>query len=50
LRRVNCTVPGCTNLKKYSCSRTGLPLCSLECYKKNISGAAGQFNSIKSLV
>lgn len=28
---------GCGNLKKYSCSRTGVALCSLECYKKNIA-------------
>lgn len=28
---------GCGNIKKYSCSRTGVPLCSLQCYKKNIS-------------
>lgn len=27
----------CGNLKKYSCSKTGAALCSLECYKKNIS-------------
>ncbi|CAG9764288.1 unnamed protein product [Ceutorhynchus assimilis] len=26
---------GCGNFKKYSCSKTGVPLCSLECYKKN---------------
>lgn len=29
-----CTM-NCGNLKKYSCSRTGKPLCSLKCYKKN---------------
>lgn len=28
---------GCGNLKKYSCSKTGADLCSLECYKKNIA-------------
>lgn len=33
---VNCGVSGCTNLKKYSCSKTGVPLCSLECYKRNL--------------
>lgn len=33
---VNCAVSGCTNLKKYSCSKTGIPLCSLECYKMNL--------------
>lgn len=31
---------GCGNIKKYSCSRTGVPLCSLECYKKNLSSQA----------
>ncbi|XP_061566819.1 INO80 complex subunit B [Cololabis saira] len=33
---LNCGVSGCTNLKKYSCSKTGVPLCSLECYKINL--------------
>uniref|UniRef100_A0AAR2K6Y9 INO80 complex subunit B-like conserved region domain-containing protein n=1 Tax=Pygocentrus nattereri TaxID=42514 RepID=A0AAR2K6Y9_PYGNA len=33
---VSCGVFGCTNLKKYSCSKTGIPLCSLDCYKKNL--------------
>lgn len=28
---------GCGNLKKYNCSKTGNPLCSLECYKKHVS-------------
>lgn len=28
---------GCGNLKKYSCSKTGAFLCSLECYKKNMA-------------
>lgn len=28
---------GCGNLKKYSCSKSGADLCSLECYKKNIT-------------
>lgn len=27
----------CGNLKKYSCSKTGADLCSIECFKKNIS-------------
>lgn len=31
-----CGVIGCPNLKRYSCSRTGTPLCSLDCYKKNL--------------
>lgn len=26
----------CGNLKKYSCSRTGNPLCSLDCYKRHL--------------
>uniref|UniRef100_H3CC59 INO80 complex subunit B n=1 Tax=Tetraodon nigroviridis TaxID=99883 RepID=H3CC59_TETNG len=34
--RVSCGVGGCTNLKKYSCSKTGVPLCSLDCYKRNL--------------
>ncbi|KAL4660921.1 INO80 complex subunit B [Arapaima gigas] len=33
---VCCGVSGCCNLKRYSCSRTGTPLCSLECYRKNL--------------
>uniref|UniRef100_A0AAZ3R6U5 INO80 complex subunit B-like conserved region domain-containing protein n=1 Tax=Oncorhynchus tshawytscha TaxID=74940 RepID=A0AAZ3R6U5_ONCTS len=33
---VGCGVNGCSNLKRYSCSKTGIPLCSLECYKKNL--------------
>lgn len=33
---VACGVAGCTNLKKYSCSKTGVPLCSLDCYKRNL--------------
>ncbi|XP_033870193.1 INO80 complex subunit B-like isoform X1 [Acipenser ruthenus] len=32
---VHCGVSGCLNMKKYSCSKTGIPLCSLGCYKKN---------------
>ncbi|MED6263364.1 hypothetical protein CHARACLAT_003900 [Characodon lateralis] len=36
LAPVNCGVSGCTNFKKYSCSKTGVPLCSLECYRKNL--------------
>lgn len=34
---IQCGVEGCSNTKKYSCSKTGVPLCSLECYKKNLS-------------
>ncbi|XP_067380312.1 INO80 complex subunit B isoform X2 [Channa argus] len=33
---VSCGVSGCSNFKKYSCSKTGVPLCSLECYKRNL--------------
>lgn len=33
---LSCGVSGCANLKKYCCSTTGTPLCSLECYKKNL--------------
>ncbi|CAG9857783.1 unnamed protein product [Phyllotreta striolata] len=35
-KTVYCSM-GCGNVKKYSCSRTGVPLCSLDCYKNNIS-------------
>ncbi|XP_049937659.1 INO80 complex subunit B [Schistocerca serialis cubense] len=31
-----CGVSGCKNIKKYSCSKTKVPLCSLECYKRNL--------------
>lgn len=34
--RPKCAVKGCRNDKKYSCSKTGVALCSLECYKKNL--------------
>nr|XP_061810519.1 INO80 complex subunit B-like isoform X2 [Nerophis lumbriciformis] len=40
---VTCGVSGCFNLKKYSCSKTGVPLCSLQCYERNmqlVQGAA----------
>ncbi|NXN93787.1 IN80B protein, partial [Rhinopomastus cyanomelas] len=33
---VHCAVAGCPNLKRYSCSRTGRPLCSLSCYRRNL--------------
>uniref|UniRef100_A0A4W3GYZ4 INO80 complex subunit B n=1 Tax=Callorhinchus milii TaxID=7868 RepID=A0A4W3GYZ4_CALMI len=33
---ITCGVDGCSNLKKYSCSKSGLPLCSIGCYKKNL--------------
>ncbi|KAK3886283.1 hypothetical protein Pcinc_009555 [Petrolisthes cinctipes] len=32
-----CGAPGCSNHKKYTCSKTGVPLCSLQCYQMNIS-------------
>lgn len=28
---------GCGNFRKYSCSQTGVSLCSLECLKRNIA-------------
>ncbi|XP_014678392.1 PREDICTED: INO80 complex subunit B-like [Priapulus caudatus] len=31
-----CGVDGCENVRKYSCPRTGMSLCSLQCYKKNL--------------
>lgn len=34
---VKCAVEGCPNSKKYSCSKTNAPLCSLECYKVNLT-------------
>ncbi|VVC97092.1 unnamed protein product, partial [Leptidea sinapis] len=34
---VECCVEGCKNIKKYNCSKSNKPLCSLECYKKNIA-------------
>ena len=36
---VMCTIPGCSNQKVYNCSKTGNPLCSIECYKKNMFAA-----------
>ncbi|KAH9487581.1 hypothetical protein Btru_072323 [Bulinus truncatus] len=30
-----CGVDGCTNLRNSVCSKTKVPVCSLECYKKN---------------
>lgn len=39
---ISCGVGGCTNQKKYSCSKTGTPLCSLDCYKKNLLQNAAQ--------
>ncbi|XP_032785312.1 INO80 complex subunit B [Daphnia magna] len=34
---IKCGVKGCVNLKRYSCSKTGVPLCSLQCYKQNLT-------------
>lgn len=31
-----CSIKGCENIKRYNCSKTNVPLCSLECYKKNV--------------
>ena len=33
---VMCIIPGCSKTKVYNCSKTGNPLCSIECYKKNM--------------
>ncbi|XP_069028227.1 INO80 complex subunit B [Embiotoca jacksoni] len=33
---VSCGVSGCSNRKKYCCSKSGVPLCSLECYRRNL--------------
>nr|XP_042911791.1 INO80 complex subunit B [Parasteatoda tepidariorum] len=33
---IYCSVDNCKNRKKYSCSKTGVPLCSLACYEKNM--------------
>ena len=32
-----CGVTGCNNDRKYSCSKTGIALCSLQCYKTNLT-------------
>ncbi|KAG0713623.1 INO80 complex subunit B [Chionoecetes opilio] len=32
-----CGAPGCRNPRRYSCSRTGVSLCSLQCYKVNLA-------------
>jgi INO80 complex subunit B len=32
-----CGIPGCPNIKRYNCSKTNIPLCSFECYKKNVA-------------
>lgn len=33
---VLCAIPGCKEMKRYSCSKTNIPLCSLACYRKNV--------------
>jgi INO80 complex subunit B len=40
-----CSVMGCLSDKKYSCSLTKVPLCSLSCYKKNLE----KYNSVTKL-
>lgn len=35
--RPKCSMDWCNNDKKYSCSKTGVFLCSLECYNKNLA-------------
>ncbi|XP_012522595.1 INO80 complex subunit B isoform X2 [Monomorium pharaonis] len=35
-KQILCAINQCKNPKKYSCSKTGVPLCSLECYKANL--------------
>lgn len=32
-----CGAPGCHNPRKYSCSKTGVSLCSLQCFKTNLA-------------
>ncbi|ESO97737.1 hypothetical protein LOTGIDRAFT_104239, partial [Lottia gigantea] len=39
---VKCGVKGCNNVKKYNCSKTDVPLCSLTCYKKNLIHSQSQ--------
>jgi len=34
---IKCSVSDCQNAKRYNCSRTGKPICSLACYNKNLS-------------
>lgn len=33
---VYCSIKNCSNIKKYNCSVTNNPLCSLKCYKRNL--------------
>jgi len=39
--RVLCSVEACNKVKLYNCRSTGKPLCSLECYKKNLANGTG---------
>ena len=32
---IKCSIKNCENIKKYNCSKTGKPLCSISCYKQN---------------
>ena len=34
--KIKCFIDSCSNFKKYNCSKTNRPLCSLSCYKKNL--------------
>ena len=34
--KIKCSIKSCKNIKKYNCSKTGKPLCSLQCYKINL--------------
>jgi len=36
-KSVRCGIEGCGNVKRYSCSKTALPLCSLKCYRINLN-------------
>lgn len=38
-----CGIPNCTNVKRYNCSKTNIPLCSYRCYKMNV-------DSIKQII
>uniref|UniRef100_U5EWG8 INO80 complex subunit B-like conserved region domain-containing protein n=1 Tax=Corethrella appendiculata TaxID=1370023 RepID=U5EWG8_9DIPT len=38
-----CGMPNCTNIKRYNCSKTNIPLCSYKCYKQNV-------DSIKQII
>ncbi|XP_017086723.2 INO80 complex subunit B isoform X2 [Drosophila eugracilis] len=50
MAKTNCTTPllklchvnGCKNRKAYNCSTTKVPLCSLNCYRKNIVDSLNQ--------